>query len=129
MFYKRYNLLFPTSWLSMIIRACLCALDWNYNVKRPHKLDEFGKAMYREKVVIEPYKRANFLTLFYTGPVYIQVDRTGNSRTVVPVLVDKDTSWQDKIVDMCVASLESGSIPNPQVFIPLGYALDFIMKF
>ena len=67
MFYKSYNLLFPTSWLSMIIRACLCALDWNYNVKRPHKLDEFGKAMYREKVVIEPYKRANFLTLFYTG--------------------------------------------------------------
>ena len=42
------------------------------------------------------------------------MDRTGHSRTVVPVLVDKDTSWQDKIVDICVASLESGNIPSPQ---------------
>ena len=42
-----------------------------------------------------------------------QVDRTGTSRTVVPVLVKKDTNWQDKIVDMCVASLETGSVPAP----------------
>ena len=34
----------------MIVRASLCALDWNNNVGRPHKLDEFGKPLYREKV-------------------------------------------------------------------------------
>ena len=44
-----------------------------------------------------------------------QVDRSDNNRTDVPVLVAKDTSWQDKIVDLCVGSLESGSIPSPQV--------------
>ena len=39
----------------------------------------------------------------------------GNNRTVVPVLVPKDTIWQDKIVDMCVEGLVCGSIPIPQV--------------
>ena len=36
----------------MIVRASLCALDWNSNVGRPHKLDELGKPLYREKVCI-----------------------------------------------------------------------------
>ena len=39
-----------SSWLGMIIRAVLCALDWNANVGRPQKLDEFGKPLFREKV-------------------------------------------------------------------------------
>ena len=34
-----------SSWLSMIIRASLCALDWNYNVNRPHKQDVFGHVL------------------------------------------------------------------------------------
>ena len=44
-----------------------------------------------------------------------QVDRSGKNRVVVPVLVPKDTSWQDRILDFCVLSLESGDIPSPQV--------------
>ena len=34
----------------MIIRAALCALDWNWNVDRPQKLDELGEAQWKEKV-------------------------------------------------------------------------------
>ena len=34
----------------MIVRACLCALDWNFNAARPQKVDETGKPSYREKV-------------------------------------------------------------------------------
>ena len=41
---------FIFSWLGMILRGCLCALDWNANVDRPHKLDENKKPMYREKI-------------------------------------------------------------------------------
>ena len=43
------------------------------------------------------------------------MDRSGKNRVVVPVLVAKDTSWQDKILEFCVQSLESGDIPSPQV--------------
>ena len=43
-----------------------------------------------------------------------QVDRSGH-RVVVPVMVPKDTCWQDKIVELCVDSLESGNIPDPKV--------------
>ena len=39
----------------------------------------------------------------------------GKTRTVVPVLVPKDSSWQDKVLDYCVDSFERGSIPNPEV--------------
>ena len=39
----------------------------------------------------------------------------GKKRTVVPVLVDKDTSWQDEIFDLCHASLVSGNVPKPKV--------------
>ena len=76
----------------MIVRATLCALDWNYNVGRPQKKDEFGAPMWKEKV-----------------------DRSGKNRTVVPALVPKDTSWQDKIFDMCIESLQGGIIPSPKV--------------
>ena len=31
------------------------------------------------------------------------------------VLVPKDTTWQDRIVNLCVESLESGNIPSPKV--------------
>ena len=33
----------------------------------------------------------------------------------MPVLVPKDTTWQDRIVNLCVESLESGNIPSPKV--------------
>ena len=48
--YIQCNYKYAYSWIGMIVRASLCALDWNSNVGRPHKLDEFGKPMYREKV-------------------------------------------------------------------------------
>jgi len=86
---KYANKKYSYSWLGMVLRACLCALDWNFNVDRPRKKDASGKDMYREKV-----------------------NRYGDSRTVVPVLVPKDTSWQDKIFDYCVDSLERNRIPH-----------------
>ena len=56
-----------------------------------------------------------------------QVDRSGQ-RVVVPVMVPKDTSWQDQIVELCVDSLESGNIPDPKVKMPnlktLIYSID-----
>ena len=36
-------------------------------------------------------------------------------RVVVPVLVEKNTNWQDIIMDACISSLETGDIPNPEV--------------
>ena len=45
----------------------------------------------------------------------MQVDRTGQNRTVVPVLVEKDNSWQDQILDLCIDSIVSGTIPRPKV--------------
>ena len=35
----------------MIVRAALCALDWNWNVGRPQKLNEFGEPQWKEKVI------------------------------------------------------------------------------
>ena len=42
------------------------------------------------------------------------MDRSGR-RVVVPVMVPKDTSWQEKIVEICVDSIVSGNIPDPKV--------------
>ena len=30
--------------------SALCALDWNWNVDRPQKLDELGESQWKEKV-------------------------------------------------------------------------------
>ena len=46
---------------------------------------------------------------------HFQVDRSGCHRTVVPVLVEKDTSWQDRIFDFCVNCVVSGEVPKPEV--------------
>ena len=45
----------------------------------------------------------------------MQVDRTGLHRTVVPVKIKKDTSWQIRIFEECVECLSTGQIPNPEV--------------
>ena len=34
----------------MIVRAALCALDWNWNVGRAQKVDELGEPQWKEKV-------------------------------------------------------------------------------
>ena len=75
----------PTSWMSL---ASLCT---------------------EKKFVFSPQ-----VFLFHSDFPY-QVDRSGKNRVVVPVLVAKDTSWQDRIMEFCVQSLESGDIPSPQV--------------
>ena len=36
--------------MAMIVRAALCALDWNHNVTRPQKQNEFGVNLWKEKV-------------------------------------------------------------------------------
>ena len=55
-----------------------------------------------------------FLIYFPKIHSLLKVDRSGN-RVVVPVMVPKDTSWQEKIVELCIDSLESGNIPDPEV--------------
>ena len=51
--YIRYNSTHDIfSWLSMVIRACLVALDWNYNVDRSQKQSATGQLQYRKNVRI-----------------------------------------------------------------------------
>ena len=50
--YDRYIIYKCVSWLGMIVRAALCALDWNWNVGRPQKVDELGEPLWRVKVNI-----------------------------------------------------------------------------
>ena len=97
-------------WLGMIVRASLCALDWNYNVERPQKVDEFGELQWKVKVNIRIWIISECEDF-----IFCQVDRSGKNRTVVPILVPKDTTWQDRILDMCVDSLKNGTIPAPKV--------------
>ena len=59
-----------------------------------------------------------FLIYFPKIHSLLKVDRSGN-RVVVPVMVPKDTSWQEKIVELCIDSLESGNIPDPEVKISI----------
>ena len=34
----------------MVVRACVAALDWNYNVDREQKISLTGELQYRKKV-------------------------------------------------------------------------------
>lgn len=56
------------------MRASLCALDWNNNVGRPQKLDEFGKPMYREKVFTSHFLSFLILILYVS---WIGLAKTG----------------------------------------------------
>jgi len=38
---------FSYSWLGMVMRMCLAALDWNSNVNRAQKLSQVGQPVYR----------------------------------------------------------------------------------
>ena len=38
------------SWLGMLVRACVAALNWNYNVDRQQKVSLTGGLQYRKKV-------------------------------------------------------------------------------
>ena len=63
-------------------------------------------------------RRYELLILYPQDYSVFKVDRSGN-RVVVPVMVPKDTSWQEKIVELCIDSLESGNIPDPEVKISI----------
>ena len=52
-------------------------------------------------------------SLFYSKSIF-KKDRVRNV-TVVPVREQKSSAWQDEIVQTCVDSLISGTIPNPKV--------------
>ena len=92
----------------MILRASLCAIDWNSNVNREQRMDKFGKYLYREKVW------PHLVVVTVVILLYRQVDRFGN-RTVLPVMEPKNTSWQDKISMSVISSMMTGDIPEPQV--------------
>ena len=38
------------SWKGMLVRSCLAALDFNFNVTREEKKDSDGNPMYKQKV-------------------------------------------------------------------------------
>ena len=41
---------FCYSWLGMLMRSILAALDWNFNVRRKYKLSKSGEPLYKSKV-------------------------------------------------------------------------------
>ena len=65
----------------------------------------------------------SLIRLFLILNFLYQVDRSGTRSTVVPVKVEKDSSWQDAIYNFCIDSLEADQIPNPQVIIGLSDCL------
>ena len=50
-----------------------------------------------------------------SNQVLIQVDRTGSNVSVVPVKEAKTHDWQNAIHQLCIDSLISGNIPDPEV--------------
>ena len=52
---------------------------------------------------------------------YNQVDRTGTKATVVQQKVDKDRSYQDNILDLCVGCLDTGMVLTPKVLVYTGH--------
>ena len=110
---RYYSTLDILSWLSMVIRACLVALDWNYNVDTEAVSENCRLSWIRFCFNTETVSVLVVLTYSF------QVDRTGSRCSVVPVKVAKDSSWQDAIFNLCIDSLETGQMPNPQVVIGL----------
>ena len=47
--------------------------------------------------------------------LYCKVDRTGTKVTVVEQKENKDYTFQNNIMDLCVECLEKGVVPNPEV--------------
>ena len=51
----------------------------------------------------------------FLNPFYLQVDRTGTKVTVVEQKVNKDYTFQENILDLCVECLERGVVPTSDV--------------
>ena len=49
--------------------------------------------------------------------LYDQVDRTGTKATGVQQKGDKDRTYQDNILDLCVQCLDTGTVLSPKVII------------
>ena len=98
------------SWLGMLIRCCVAALDFNFNVNRRTKVSADGHQMYKMKVHVwlQPRSDHEFCTNF-------QIDRTGQKMAIVHQKVKKDYTFQNNILELCVDSLERRRIPNPTV--------------
>ena len=97
----------------MVIRACVAALDWNYNINRQQRKSKTGELQYRKKVSQD----FPIITKLSTKYLFIQVDRSGQNSTVTPLKVEKDTSWQDMILFMCLEGLSSNQMPEPKVIL------------
>ena len=76
--------------MSMYIRICVAAIDWNRNTNRPQKVDVNGNPLYR-----------------------IKVDRYGNN-AIAPVKVEKSNEWQTDAFDACIEALILEQIPTHQ---------------
>ena len=50
-----------------------------------------------------------------------QVDRTGTKTTIVPLKEEKDTTWQDSILQMCIDGLVDNNMPQPEVVVNKWY--------
>ena len=109
----------------MLIRSCVAALDFNYNVNRGTKVSADGNLMYKMKVFfffrIFPQHNlffgveCSFISYIFS----LQIDRTGSRMSIVYQKVKKDYSFQQNILELCVDSLERRRIPNPAVRIYL----------
>ena len=80
-----------SSWLGMVMRMCLAALDWNSNVNSAQKLSQVGQPVYR-----------------------VKVDRSGK-RSMAPLLVKKSYQWQTDLFNRMVEGLGTDQIPQHQV--------------
>ena len=76
----------------MLIRNTIAVLDYNHNVERKSKIDKDGKTLFKMKV-----------------------DRALKNVTVVEQKKQKDFSFQQNILDLCLNCLEKEEVPKPTV--------------
>ena len=93
----------------MLMRSTVAAIDFNYNIGRKSKIGPDGKPRLRTKVIFF------VLALHYYALNNLQVDRTGTKATVVEQKESKDYSFMTEILDLCVACIETGQVPDAQV--------------
>ena len=106
----------------MLIRSCVAALDFNFNVNRGTKVSADGNRMYKMKVFYFFRIHYQYHLIFFGGEYNfishifsLQIDRTGSRMSIVYQKVKKDYSFQQNILELCVDSLERRRIPNPSV--------------
>ena len=95
----------------MLIRNTLAVIDYNSNIQRAQKVSKDGQGLFKKKVNWCCFR----MLLIIDNVTIYQVDRTGNKATVVQQKVNKDRSYQENILDLCVQCLDTGEVLDPKV--------------